>query len=60
MSILPVGNLVFVKCMKLLNIIRCFCMLEHGVACYLVVSIVAVSKSFCKVPDILKSSLYTN
>ena len=58
MSILSVGNLVFVKCMKLLNIIRCFCMLEHGVACYLVASIVAVSKSFCKVPEILKSSVY--
>ena len=60
MSILSVDNLVFVKCMKLLKVIRCLCMLEHGVACYLVASIVTVSKSFCKVPDILKSSLYTN
>jgi len=29
-SILSVENLVFVKCVKLLNIIRCLRVLEHG------------------------------
>ena len=46
MSILSVDNLVFVKCLKLLNIIRCLCMLEHGVARYLLSTIVSVSNSF--------------
>jgi hypothetical protein len=56
-SILSVDNLVFVKCMKLLNIIRCLCMLEHGVACYWLSSIVSVSNSLFSVPVILKESI---
>ena len=57
MSILSVDNLVFVKCWKLLNIITCLCMLEFGVACYWLSSIVSVSNSLNSVPVILKESV---
>ena len=61
MSILSVDNLVFFKCLKLLNklVIMCLCILECGVACYLSRSIVALSKSMCSVPVILKASIHT-
>jgi hypothetical protein len=58
-SIVCVDNLVFFKCLKLLNIIMCLCILECGVACYLSRSIVALSDSMCSVPVILKASIHT-
>ena len=60
MSILSVDNLIVVKCLKLLNIITCLSMLDVGVACYLLLSIVAVSNILCSVSDIVKVSIITS
>ena len=59
MSIVSVDNLVFVKFLKLLNVITCFCMLENVVACYWLLSVMSVSNNFFSVPVILKKSVYT-
>ena len=59
-SILFFDDHVFVKCLKLLNIVTCSCKLAVGVACYLLSSTVAVSNSLCSVSDIVKASVITS
>jgi len=56
-SIVCVDNLVFVKRLKLLKIFTCLCMLEVGVLCYCLASVVIVSDSLYSVSDIVKVSV---